>query len=68
MTKFKEDIIKCDFWHLKLGVILQYITGESLEEELPGTKKDSIKGKIPILILQGLNSINKYLEIKTWDL
>ena len=68
MTKYKEDVIKLDFIHIKGGVILQYNRRVDGRRTTPQTKNGTFISKYANLILQGLNSINKYLETETRDL
>ena len=65
--KYIEDVIKCAFWHMKGGVILQYSIRLDGGTTIPQTKNDTFISKNPILTLQGHNTTNKYLETKNWD-
>ena len=65
MTKYKEDVTKLNFRHIKGGVILQYNSRVDGGRSTPRTKNDTFIAKNPILILQGLYFIDKYVETTT---
>ena len=58
-TKFKEYVVKCNFWHLNGRVILHYERRIDWGGTIPNAENDTFIGNNLISILQGLNSVIK---------